>query len=206
MEAVGGFRKPRSNTEFASEKQPALGPKRAGPATGGRSRSQTSEYPAPMELSDFIAIAFSTFFGATVAFLAERLTHARAAKLAEEAALNNLILDLAGKRAFLVSDGWKWADGEMAGVVESVRHVKSLIRDARLDLRPRSRALPCLRQMGRACNTFLESSKRDDEGKVVEALKTLKEALSKEVTALHSISPKRILDDQPGSGALTTSL
>jgi hypothetical protein len=159
-----------------------------------------------MELSDFVAIAFSTFFGATVAFLAERLTHARAAKLAEEAALNNLILDLAGKRAFLASEGWKWADREMDGVIESVRHVKSLIRDARLDLRPSSRALPCLRQMSRACNTFLESSKRDDEDKVVEALTALKVALSREVTALHSISPKRILDDQPGSGALATAV
>ena len=159
-----------------------------------------------MELLDFIAIAFSTFFGATIAFLADRLSQARAAKLAEEAALNNLILDLAGKRAFLVSEGWKWADGEMPGVVESVRHVKTLIRDARLGLRPRSPALTCLRQMGRACNTFLESSKRDNLDDVVAALNALKAALSREVTALHSISPKRILDDQPGSGALATAV
>lgn len=43
----------------------------------------------------FFATAFSTFLGAAVALAAARLARARDAKLAEEAAVNNLILDLA---------------------------------------------------------------------------------------------------------------
>jgi hypothetical protein len=151
---------------------------------------------------DFVTIAFSTFFGAAVALGAERLTRSRDAKLNEEAAINNLILDLAAKRAFLVSDEWQWVDGEMSRVVGSVRHARDLIREARLQLRPRSQALVHLRQMGKACNSFLEHSERDSEDELKGALKSLTAALTSEVGALHSIRPKRVLDDAPGSASL----
>src|SRR4029450_1131735 len=122
---------------------------------------------------DFFTIAFSTFLGAAVALAAERLARAYDARLHEEAAINNLILDLAAKRAFLVGDDWVWADGELTRVVDSIPQARTLMRDARVALRPRSRALPHLRQMTRACNTFLELSEREDDKRVKRALKGL---------------------------------
>lgn len=154
---------------------------------------------------DFFVIAFSTFLGAAVALAAERLTRLHDARLREEAALNSLILDLAAKRSFLVSDDWVWADGEMERVTESIRHARSLIRDARLSSRPRSSALPHLRKMARACNTFLESSERENTEILKVALKSLTSRISAEVQALHKLRPERILADAPGSFALDES-
>src|SRR5262245_19755963 len=101
---------------------------------------------------ELFTIAFSTFLGAAVALGAERLTRAQDARRQEEAALNNLILDLAAKRAFLVAEDWDWADDEVDRVVGSIMHARDLIRDTRLASRPRSRALLHLQQMTRACN------------------------------------------------------
>lgn len=159
-----------------------------------------------MDLTTFVTIAFSTFFGAAVALAAERLTRARDARLKEEAAVNNLILDLAAKRAFVVSDDWKWAKGEMKRVVDSVHHARSLIRDARLELRPRSKALPHLRQMGKACNSFIERSERESDDYLKKSLNLLAQALTEEVEALHSARPRRILSDRPGSASLHESV
>jgi hypothetical protein len=155
-----------------------------------------------VDIGEFATIAFSTFFGATVALIAERFSRARDARHREEAALNNLILDLAAKRAFLVSTDWTWADGEIDRVVSSVHHARTLIREARLQLRPRSKALPQLRQMGRACNSFLESSERESDEELKRALRNLTAALTVEVDALHSLNPSRILSDAPGSASL----
>jgi hypothetical protein len=152
--------------------------------------------------AEYVAIAFSTFFGAAVALLAERLTRARDAKLEEEAALNNLILDLAAKRAFVVSDDWAWAEGEMKRIVDSVHHSRALVREARLRIRPRSKAMPYLRQMVKACNAFLERSERDSDDEMKDSLKVLTASLKSQVEALHSVSPKRLLSDAPGSASL----
>lgn len=149
----------------------------------------------------FFATAFSTFLGAAVALAAARLTRARDAKLAEEAAVNNLILDLAAKRAFLVGDTWTWADGELQRVVDSIFHARTLMRDARLALRPRSSALPHLRNMAQDCNTFLERFEHD-QNDAVSALKVLSLAIADEVEQLHRLRPRRILSDKPGSAAL----
>jgi hypothetical protein len=150
----------------------------------------------------FFTIAFSTFLGAAVALAAERLTRARDARLQEEAAVNNLILDLAAKRAFLAGDDWDWAEGELQRVVESIFHARSLIREARVALRPRSAVLPHLRLMARACNNFLELSERVDEQTLKDALRQLCVEMTTEVRAVNALRPKRILGDEPGSFAL----
>ncbi len=151
---------------------------------------------------DLIFTAFSTFLGAAVALTADRLTKLHDTKLAEEAAVNNLILDLASKRAFLTGGDWVWADGEVQRVVNSIHHTRTLIRDARLALRPRSRFLAPLREMSRACNAFLERSEREDGGNSKAALKDLADHMKRQVDALHEANPKRILHDDPGKLAL----
>lgn len=75
------------------------------------------------------------------------------------------------------------------------------MRDARLALRPRSKALPHLRAMARECNTFLERFEHD-QSDAVSGLKTLSLAIAEEVEQLHRLRPRRILSDKPGSAAL----
>ncbi|RYB93710.1 hypothetical protein EUA93_04665 [Nocardioides oleivorans] len=151
---------------------------------------------------EFFTIAFSTFLGAAVALAAQRLAAAQDASRREEAALNNLILDLAAKRAFLVADDWHWTQDEVDRVVGSVKHARDLIREARLASRPRSAALPHLQQMTRSCNMFLELSERVDRERLKGALRQLAAELSREVDGLHRGDPRYILSDAPGSLAL----
>lgn len=151
---------------------------------------------------EIFAIAFSTFLGAAVALAAERLTRLYDARVKEEAAINGLILDLAAKRAFLVPDDWDWADGEIDRIVGSITHARTLIRETRLASRPRSKVLPPLRRMTRACNSFLEWSERADDESLKSALKALTTKMSGEVQALHAIRPDRIMADAPGSFSL----
>lgn len=153
---------------------------------------------------EFVTIAISTFLGAAVALAADRLTKRRDEELKEEAALNSLILDLAAKRAFLAGANWTWLPGEIGRVVGSIEHARTLIRDARRDLRPRSHALPLLREMTRACNTFLETSERADDRGTIEALALLGTKLASHVESLHKLNPRRIYADSPGSFALHT--
>lgn len=160
----------------------------------------------PMNPIDVLTVAFSTFFGAGVALLVERLTRRRDAKLKEEAALNNLILDLAAKRAFVVSDEWEWADGEPERVEGSIRHARILVREARLQLRPRSKALSPLREMGKACNSFLEHSERDSDKQLKKSLVALTVAMTKEVENLHATRPKRMFADKPGQASFHASV
>lgn len=155
---------------------------------------------------EFFTVAFSTFLGAAVALAAERFTRTYDARVQEVAAINNLILDLAAKCAFLVDDEWVWADeGELSRVVDSIFHARTLVRDTRVALRPRSRALRHLRKMARACNTFLELSEREGEQRLRTALMELTAEMTREVRALHSLRPGRILADEPGSFALNAS-
>jgi hypothetical protein len=155
---------------------------------------------------DFCLTAFSTFLGAVVALTADRLTRQHDAKLREEAAINSLILDLAAKRAFLVTEDWDWAEGEVQRVVGSIIHARTLVRDARLSLRPRSPALLHLRNMTRACNMFIELSEREDDQHLKSDLSRLTAEMAREVESLHSLRPDRILRDPPGSFALPASL
>lgn len=157
-----------------------------------------------MDLTAFALTAFGTFLGAAVALLSERLTRSRDAKLREEAAINNLIMDLAAKRAFVVSDHeWVWAPGEIQRVVDSVHEARKLVREARLQLRARSYALVPLRHMARACNTFFESAERDQPDVVQESLRHLTQQLASAVQELHNARPRHVLSDAPGSASFT---
>jgi hypothetical protein len=153
-------------------------------------------------MNELLAVAFSTFLGAAVALAADRLARLRDAKLKEEAAINNLIMDLAGKRSFLTGEDWKWGEGEVARVVASIFDARALIRDARLSARPRSPVLPHLRRMTRLCNTFIEAAERLDDEQLKGALRTLSVGMSVEVEGLHALRPKRIVSDPPGSFSL----
>ena len=155
-----------------------------------------------MSAMELVFIAFSTFLGAAVALAAERLGRARDAKLKEEAAINNLIIDLAAKRAFLVDPTWVLVEDEMSRVAGSVMHARDLIREARIALRPRSKALPHLRAMTQACNTFLELTERTGDEHLKAAANRLTTELASEVQALHALDPKRIFSDRPGSTAM----
>lgn len=153
---------------------------------------------------EFLSMAISTFLGAAVALGADRLNQRREATLAEEKAINNLILDLASKRAFRVGPDWELTEGEMGRIVDSVQHARALVRDARLALQPRSRFLHPIRNMGRECNEFLEKSERQGDESLKTALEELSLQLADEVAALEAVRPKRILGDRPGSFALHT--
>lgn len=155
-----------------------------------------------MNPMDFLLTAFATFLGALIALASDRITRARDAKLREEAAINNLIMDLAAKRAFVApDDDWAWGEGEIERVTDSVRHARTLIRDARLQLRPRSHALDALRDMSRACNTYLESAERDSPDAIRESLRQLSRGLTSAVRALHDQRPRHVLSDAPGSAS-----
>ncbi|WP_370288204.1 hypothetical protein [Nocardioides sp.] len=154
-----------------------------------------------MNLSDFTETALSTFLGAAVALSSSSLGQRRASKLAEEAAINSLILDLSAKRAFVVSDDWSWRDGEIDRIQGSVSHSRQLIRETRTSLRPRSKALPILRSMTRSCNLFLEIHEDGDTERTKQALITLSSEMTKHVTALSKLSP-HYYGDRPGSAAL----
>ena len=77
---------------------------------------------------EFLSIAFSTFLGAAVALAAQQLAEVQKARRKEEAALNNLILDLAAKRAFVAAEDWDWTDDEVSRVVGSVFHARLYAR------------------------------------------------------------------------------
>ena len=151
---------------------------------------------------EFFTIGFSTFLGAAVALLAEWLTRQRDGRLKEEAAINSLILDLAGKRAFVTGEEWTWGSGEIERVASSIFDARALVREARLALRPRSSALAPLRKMTKACNAFLEQTERRDPEELKGALRALADEMTEQVHALHIRNRRRILSDTPGSFAL----
>jgi hypothetical protein len=155
-----------------------------------------------MDLADVAPIALSAFFGAAVAFVADWLTRRREAKLKEEAAINNLIIDLAAKRAFLIRADWDWSEGEVGRVTDSIFDARDLVRDARLALRPRSKALPALRNMTTACNTFLQMREEAGDQQLKGTRESVAEDMNRQVQALHALRPRRVLSDAPGSSAL----
>ncbi len=116
----------------------------------------------------------------------------------EIAALNTLILDLAGKRVFVAPDAWGWYRGEREHVRTSLFEARELVREARKQLRPNSPALQDLRAMTVAVNRCLSAS--SDEADIVQAaLDHLSSEMSSAVSHLHARQPKRIYADLPGS-------
>jgi hypothetical protein len=156
-----------------------------------------------MDLGTLVVSAISAAFGAAIAFLADYWNRRREAKLKEEAAINNLIIDLAGKRAFLTkAHSWDWGEGEIDRVTQSILDARDLVRDARLALRPRSKALPHLRQMTTTCNTFLQRKEDASDRQLQDTLRSVAVDMGQSVQSLHAVKPSRILNDAPGSAAL----
>ena len=103
------------------------------------------------------------FAGAGAALLTGFLVRRREGLAKERAALNGLLLDLQLKRAF--------ATGNPEPIVraaettdykqcrDSVFDSRKLIRDARLQLLPRSEAFDNLASMAAACNSYLRASR-----------------------------------------------
>lgn len=147
-------------------------------------------------------IFVSTALGAGVAFASDRLAGRRKEKLAEETAINSLMLDLAAKRALALNPNSRWAPGAAERIVDSVNHMRGIVREARMSLRPRSRYLPPLRDMARACNTFLEEAEFVDNIPTPEHLGNLAKAMRVSAAALHDMNPHHIVGDLPGSYAL----
>jgi hypothetical protein len=99
------------------------------------------------------------FTGAGAALLTGFWVRKSEAIAKERAALNSLLLDLQLKRAFKIGSPRR-VTGAAQSVdykqcTESVRNSRQLIRDARLQLRPKSKAFDHLATMSAACNTFL---------------------------------------------------
>jgi hypothetical protein len=157
-------------------------------------------------LMEFVLIVVGTFLGAAVALSSDLLVKRYEAKLKEETAINNLLLDLAAKRSLASDANIVWAPGAGARIVESVNHTRGLVRETRLNLLPRSRFLAPLRRMARACATFMEQTEYYDDEPRMEDLAELRRALRIEAAAIHRINPRRIVNDQPGDFALSREI
>ena len=121
-----------------------------------------------MEFWEQIAIGFiGTVAGASVALLSGWFARRSEAQSREAAALNGLLLDLSLKRAFSVGSP-SYADPKASAedfgrCKSSVLNTRELIREARIQLRPNSRAFDHLARMAGACNLFLHKSNRRPE-------------------------------------------
>lgn len=152
---------------------------------------------------DFFLLVIGTFLGAAVALGSDLLIKRREEALREEAAINNLLLDLAAKRSMAPDVNIVWAPGAGGRITDSVNHTRGLIRDTRLVLRPRSSYLAPLRRMARACATFLEQTEYHEDGPRMADLDELRKALREEAEAIHQIKPNRIVSELPGDFALS---
>jgi len=153
--------------------------------------------------SDVLLAFLAAFLGASLGLLTGWLTRRREAYLKEEVAVNNLLLDLAAKRAFAVDRTVNWAPGAGGRIQESVNHTRTLIRDARLSLRPRSEFLEPIRMMMLSCNTFIEQSEYRAGGPTASDLERLTNEVRAEARMMHAVRPKRIVDDEPGTLAVS---
>lgn len=106
---------------------------------------------------------FGAFAGAGAALATGFWVRINEAEAKERAALNGLLLDLQLKRAFApttpqcVNAAAETADYRQCR--DSVYDSRKLIRDVRLQLRPKSEAFDHLASMSAACNTYLHSAR-----------------------------------------------
>lgn len=151
---------------------------------------------------EFLTTLLATFAGAALAFGSDLLVRHREARRREEAAVNNLLIDLAAKRAFAPDVNIAWTKGVRETVLDSVNHTRTVIRDTRLQLRPRSPYLDPLRLMVRACATFLEQTEHHRRPSVAVELDALTTALRAQVETIQALDPKNTVTDLPGDFAL----
>ena len=152
-----------------------------------------------------ISTLLGAFAGAGAALFTGYLVQRREARDREESALNNLLLDLQFKRALAVveprlSEATGSHDSKRCS--DSVLHSRDLIRETRLQLRPKSPAFENLARMSAACNTYLQASRREP-GRYQFALMSLRSALDNEAKALGSSGG--VTYRGPGSHAYTPS-
>ncbi|MEZ3157609.1 hypothetical protein AB1K56_11835 [Microbacterium sp. BWR-S6Y] len=141
--------------------------------------------------------------GAGAALFTGWLTSRREATAKEQAAVNNLLLDLAAKRAFALDPNADWAPGAGPRILESVNHTRTLIRAARAELSSTSEFLAPLRMMMLACNTFVEQAEYQGNEPTPADLDRLVRELRAEAQVLHHKRPKKIVPDAPGSMAVS---
>jgi hypothetical protein len=153
---------------------------------------------------DLLSIFVATFLGAGAAFLSDRLLKRRDSLLAEEAAINNLLIDLAAKRAFAPDSNVRWARGAGGRILDSANHARGLVRTTRMALRPRSKFLEPLMNMVLACNTFIEQAEYRKGGMPTgEDLATFTAEMQREARNIVEIRPHRVVGYAPGSLALS---
>ena len=121
-----------------------------------------------MDFWEQIAIGFiGTVAGAAVALLSSWFGGRSQAHSKETAALNGFLLDLSLKRALHVGTpriaDLQTAVADLGRCKESVLDTRGLVRDARLQLRPKSGAFDHLARMAGACNLFLHKANTEPE-------------------------------------------
>jgi hypothetical protein len=158
-------------------------------------------------MDEFTRTLIATFVGAALALGADRIAKWSDARRTERVAIDNLLIDLAAKRALAPATlDDPWSPGSPERILESVNHMRSQIREARMQLRPNSKYLEPLRKMTRACATFLTQSEYRADGPTKHDLSELGKAMRAEALAIHSVAPSKVVKDMPGEFSLDDSI
>ncbi|MBN9225470.1 MAG: hypothetical protein ABS63_08665 [Microbacterium sp. SCN 70-27] len=147
---------------------------------------------------DFLLVALGAFLGAAGAFVSDMLLDRGRAIREEEAAVNDLLVDLSVKRALIIDRDAEWAPGASERVVESVMDARRLISEARRRLRPGSNLREPLRKMSLACATFLEQVEYQRDGATTAEVATLTQALRGQAATMRRLRGSKIVEDSPG--------
>lgn len=142
------------------------------------------------------------FAGAGAALLTGFWVRRREGVAKERAALNGLLLDLQLKRAFATDAPQHVARAaettDYKQCKDSVYDSRKLIRDARLQLLPRSKAFENLASMAAACNSYLQASRLEPDDYQL-SLTKLRDRLDNQARTLGSF--RGITYRRPGSYA-----
>ena len=150
-----------------------------------------------------ISTLIGTLAGALSALGTGYLVRRRESREKEVAALNGLLLDLQFKRALTLVEpqAAEMQSLDAKRCTESVLHSRQLIREARLQLRPNSRAFGNLARMFAACNTYLQATRANPENYQYELMK-LRGVLDDEAKDL--AADKGVSYRSPGSFAYSS--
>ena len=160
-----------------------------------------------INLMDFvqsiIVAILGTFFGATGAFMLERLLRRSEAKSKEVFALNVLIVDLHLRRALAIAAPAKVTEEIFNNIgkyaTQSVLDIRQLINQTRIQIRQKSNNFETLVRMSADCNRFLENTQLAHLDYQFE-LVTLAKAFDQNIIQLSSTP--RVTYRSPGSNAL----